>query len=47
MDSIIESKLLSAFEEYKGYASNLFDCEEWAEFDAFKAGYELAISEQL
>lgn len=41
MDSKTESKLLSQFEKYKGYSSNLFDNEEWREFDAFKAGYNL------
>lgn len=36
-----ESKLISAFEKYKGHSSDLFDNEEWKEFDAFKAGVEL------
>lgn len=36
-----ESKLLSLFENYKGHSSNLFDNEEWREFDAFCAGYNL------
>lgn len=37
-EKLKESKLLSQFEKYKGYSSNLFDNEEWSEFDAFKAG---------
>lgn len=30
-----ESKILSEFEKYKGYSSNLFDNEEWREFDSW------------
>ena len=39
MDENLKSKILSKFEKYKGYSSNLFDNEEWKEFDAFFAGY--------
>jgi len=35
------SKLISEFEKIKGYSSNLFDNEEWAEFDAFEAGIKI------
>lgn len=34
-----ESILLSLFEKHKGYNCNLFDNEEWREFDAFKEGF--------
>ena len=37
--------LLSKYEKIKGYSSNLFDNEEWAEFDAFCQGYNLAKAE--
>lgn len=37
------SKYLSHFEKYKGYSSSLFSGNEWAEFDAFVAGIELAL----
>lgn len=40
-----KSILLSKFERIKGYSSNLFDCEEWSEFDSFQLGYNLAIKE--
>lgn len=36
-----ESKLITAFEKYKGHSSDLFDNEEWEEFDIFRAGAEL------
>jgi hypothetical protein len=36
-----KSILLSKYEKIKGYSSNLFDNEEWAEFDAFCKGYNL------
>lgn len=36
--TIEQSKLLSKFEKYKGHSSDLFDNEEWAEFDAFVEG---------
>jgi len=39
MDKELESKLLSMFESYKGYSSNLFAGEEWRELDAFIDGY--------
>jgi hypothetical protein len=45
MDRIEESKLLSKFEKYIGHSSDLFDNEEWREFDAFVAGYELGQAE--
>lgn len=35
----LESKLLSMFEKYKGYSSNLFTGAEWRELDAFIEGY--------
>lgn len=41
-----KSILLSKYEKIKGYSSDLFDNEEWAEFDAFCIGYNLAKSEQ-
>lgn len=40
-----KSILLTKFEKIKGYSSDLFDCEEWSEFDSFKLGYNLAIKE--
>lgn len=40
-----KSILLSKYEKIKGYSSDLFDNEEWAEFDAFCDGYNLAKSE--
>ncbi len=41
-----KSILLSKYEKIKSYSSNLFDNEEWSEFDAFCIGYNLAKSEQ-
>jgi hypothetical protein len=41
-----KSILLSKYEKIKGYSSDLFDNEEWSEFDAFCIGYNLAKSEQ-
>lgn len=38
-----ESKILSAFEKYKGHSSDLFDNEERAKSDAFRAGVEFAL----
>lgn len=38
-----QSKILSQFEKYKGYSSNIFNGEDWLEFDAFKAGAEFAL----
>lgn len=38
-----ESKILSAFEKYKGFSSNIFDNEDWRECDAFGAGVEFAL----
>ncbi len=38
-----ESKILSAFEKYKGFSSNIFDGEDWKESDAFGAGVEFAL----
>jgi len=40
-----KSILLSKFEKIKGYSSQLFDVEEWREFDYFIEGYKLAIQE--
>ena len=34
--------LLSKYEKIKGYSSDLFNNEEWAEFDSFCFGYLLA-----
>lgn len=34
-------RLLSKFEKYKGYDSDLFDGEDWSKFDSFLSGYEL------
>lgn len=39
--TVEKNKLLSHFEKFIGHLSNLFDNEEWAEFDAFCAGYNL------
>lgn len=38
-----QSKILSEFEKYKGYSSNIFSGEDWSEFDAFKTGAEFAL----
>ena len=38
--------LLNKYEKIKGYPSDLFDNEEWAEFNAFCAGYNLCKFEQ-
>jgi len=38
--------LLGKYEKIKGYSSERFDDEDWAEFDAFCKGYDLAQSEQ-
>jgi hypothetical protein len=35
---------LILFENYKGYSSELFDNEEWREYEAFKSGFELGLS---
>jgi hypothetical protein len=43
MKSTQESKILSAFEKYKGFSSNMFDNEDWRECDAFGAGVEFAL----
>lgn len=40
-----ESKLLSVFEKHIGHSSDLFDNEEWAEFDAFVAGVDHALED--
>jgi hypothetical protein len=37
-----KSVLLSKYEKFKGYSSNLFNNEEWTEFDAFCKGCNLA-----
>lgn len=37
---IEKQKLLSKYEEIIGYSSELFNCEEWSEFEAFCLGYE-------
>lgn len=42
MEEQEKSILLSKYEEIKGYSNTLFDNEEWAEFDAFCVGYNLA-----
>jgi hypothetical protein len=36
-----KSIALAKYEKIKGYSSNLFDNEEWREFDAFLLGYNL------
>ena len=38
-----KDKMLSRFEKHKGYSSNLFDNEQWREFDAFVAGAKMAL----
>lgn len=40
------SELLSEFEKYKGYSSNMFAGEEWKEFDAFAQGYNTKYNNQ-
>lgn len=40
-----KSILLNRYEKIKGYSSNLFDNEDWAEFDVFCKGYNLAKTE--
>jgi hypothetical protein len=40
-----KSILLSKYEKIKGYSNDLFDNEEWREFDAFCVGYNLAKTE--
>lgn len=37
--------LLEKFEKIKGFSGNLFDSEEWREFDSFVEGYNLAQKE--
>ena len=37
--------LIAKYEKIKGYSHKLFDNEEWANFDAFCIGYNLAKSE--
>lgn len=44
MTTTEENKILSAFEKYKGYSSNMFDNEEWRECDAFGAGVKFALN---
>jgi len=39
------SILLSKFEKLKGYSSELFQAENWIEFNFFVEGYKLAIQE--
>jgi len=41
------SELLSEFEKYKGYSSNMFDGQEWKEFDAFAQGYNTKYNNQI
>jgi len=41
------SELLSEFEKYKGYSSNMFDNEEWREFDSFAQGYNVTKKESV
>ena len=41
-----KSILLSKYENIKGFGSELFDNEEWSEFDAFCIGYNLRKKEQ-
>ncbi len=45
VDEKLISVLLSKFEKIKGYASNLFDNEEWNEFHYFVIGYKLHTQE--
>ena len=33
-----ESIVISAFEKYRGFSSNLFDGGDWGEYDAFEEG---------
>lgn len=40
-----KSILISKFEKIQGYSCNSFDNEDWASFDAFCGGYNLAQSE--
>jgi hypothetical protein len=42
-----QSILLEKYEKIKGFSSNLFDNEEWAEFEAFCEGYKLAQNELM
>ena len=41
-----KSILLGKYENIKGFSSELFDNEEWSEFDAFCVGYNLYKKEQ-
>lgn len=44
---MVENKvLLAKFEKVKGHKSDLFDNEEWSEFNYFAQGYNMAIIEQ-
>ena len=42
-----EDVLLPKWEHIKGYSSDLFDNEEWAEFGSFCLGYKLAKTEDI
>lgn len=37
-----KEKLIKLFEKFKGHKKEMFDNEEWAEFDAFCYGYLLS-----